>query len=784
MGRSLPNLDDAARKQVQELLTPQALAGMGVVLGLYGASFLTGVGPVATATLVAASTYGTAASAREITQELGQFVLTAARAETDADLNKASEHFAQLAGLGAVELLSAALGAKAGQVSDELVQLLARHADKLDDLSANDLKLVGNLVTTVRERLGALQGQLKGVWDEVDKTFDGLLRHLDKLFAQDQVTTPEGIRFSIAKEDILANSRSARTQGASSSTATVSPASDLRVAPDPLIKLQTQGILPETIQALEGKGFSPESLNDYLGQFDNKSTYPFQNFGPQDKQAIAQTLNQLTEKNLNQLTEKNLSLQTAQALLQDAAKQPQVLELVHTLAQGNLRNPQVLPEMVGEIQHGKMGLIWELEIAAQRIQKGHEVQLGAIKDASGREIGGDVVDYTTREVIQSKNIVSPDARNVWDELNKAATEQLSGERGEIPPVDERGRPFLKVVELRIQNKDNPLFKLDSRELNWLINHQRIPTHKELQGFDGLIRITNSQGIHEFKVRADKSQRLDRQSAAPEISQQPVASAAEISAPTADTSSQPARVSTPQTSIRGVSPPVLAQLPAQEWSPNQLLAADRWVKDWQKQKPWLPPEVRSDAATEKLIGDYSSGRQQLQQLQQAEQRSKLAYEQLHQQRNAWHNFGRVSSEQVASARQTWLETSSRREQIERHHQSVHDRLYEAKAAAKAYERWISHPDAPALQTLKQQLQEPQVAQALQEVQEVRQAFAQWETAAAALNRPPQYQQVIHQAKADYLEQGQIPSEQVLSAMQQDLDLHWQHHARQQDQMELG
>jgi hypothetical protein len=218
-----------------------------------------------------------------------------------------------------------------------------------------------------------------------------------------------------------------------------------------------------------------------------------------------------------------------------------------------------------------------------------------------------------------------------------------------------------------------------------------------------------------------------------------------------------------------------------------LAADRWVKDWQKQKPWLPPEVRSDAATKKLIDEYTSTRQQLPQLKQAEQQSKLAYEQLRQQKNAWHNFGRVSSEQVASARQTWLETAGHRQRIERHYESVHRKLYEAKAAAKAYERWISHPDAPALQTLKQQLQQPQIAQALQEAKEVRQAFVQWETTAAALHRPPQYQQVIHQAKADYLEQGQIPSEQVLTAMQQDLALHWQYQARHQqaqDQMELG
>jgi hypothetical protein len=185
--------------------------------------------------------------------------------------------------------------------------------------------------------------------------------------------------------------------------------------------LQEKEVAADTVRALSKKGMQPEELNKYLGSFQNKGDYPHQNYGVEDFQKIANTLNQLGNR--------GMELNQAQKLLQIAAKQTRALGAIETLmsGKGTLQNPQELRELVANINNGDVGKIQELEIAAGRVQKGHQMQLGAVHDPNlspeaiekvwelrrqeGKNpaeikvnVGGDVVDLTTREVIQSKNV--------------------------------------------------------------------------------------------------------------------------------------------------------------------------------------------------------------------------------------------------------------------------------------------------------------------------------------------------------------------------------------------
>lgn len=106
-------------------------------------------------------------------------------------------------------------------------------------------------------------------------------------------------------------------------------------------------------------------------------------------------------------------------------------------------------------------------------------------------------------------------------------------------------------------------------------------------------------------------------------------------------------------------------------------------------------------------------------------------------------------------------------------------------AEDHWKWLQSPEVQVLLALEQQLQQPHLAQRLLQAQQLAQLFDQGLSAAESLGRSPAYQHALDQAQTAYLETGELPSEAILNAMQQDLILSQQ--VAQQTQLrglELG
>ena len=93
-------------------------------------------------------------------------------------------------------------------------------------------------------------------------------------------------------------------------------------------------------------------------------------------------------------------------------------------------------------------LLQQLAEARQRVQRGHTVALTTAPDRAGR---GDVIDLTTEEALQIEVVTGSETSTVANYLQRAA-EQFAHE---IPPEG-----FRRVIDLRIDNADNPLVGMD------------------------------------------------------------------------------------------------------------------------------------------------------------------------------------------------------------------------------------------------------------------------------------------------------------------------------------
>jgi hypothetical protein len=142
-----------------------------------------------------------------------------------------------------------------------------------------------------------------------------------------------------------------------------------------------------------------------------------------------------------------------------------------------------------------------LELALERARQGHDVQLGAMFDHRlGKNVGGDVVDFTAKEVIQSKDLTTRNERTLWEEIALAAR-QVMGKLGEFPPVDSKGREFKKIIEIRLDEvESSDLARLTSRILSAKLE-ERMQLHGDLEGFDGLLRIRVGERVMEYLIRS-------------------------------------------------------------------------------------------------------------------------------------------------------------------------------------------------------------------------------------------------------------------------------------------
>jgi hypothetical protein len=130
------------------------------------------------------------------------------------------------------------------------------------------------------------------------------------------------------------------------------------------------------------------------------------------------------------------------------------------------------------------------EVASLRSQ-GKNVEYG------GRQ--ADVVDHTTQQAFQLKNVSSASDNAVRKNLTKAA-EQLSGNTGEIPLEG-----YNKVAKIRMNPElatQNPLYNASRDEVKNLIQETLSEPNKKLKGKllrDGVdeVRFVNGNGIEEI-----------------------------------------------------------------------------------------------------------------------------------------------------------------------------------------------------------------------------------------------------------------------------------------------
>jgi hypothetical protein len=211
--------------------------------------------------------------------------------------------------------------------------------------------------------------------------------------------------------------------------------------------------------------------------------------------ATAANVGQLQEK----LVARGVSAGRAQQMLQLAKGRPEVMEAVEVLingqGKGNLRNPGELVKLVEKATEGEgqIGLVRELQAAADRVRLGHDVQLGG---------GADIVDFTSKEAIQLKNVTSANPKQVLDNLD-AAGGQLTGDKGEQVPRDISGKLFQRTAEIIIDNPKNPLYEKTPNQLLKELQ-KRFGENEILRKNIDSVRVRSGSGVNEFNVKRSKT----------------------------------------------------------------------------------------------------------------------------------------------------------------------------------------------------------------------------------------------------------------------------------------
>ncbi|HXI59122.1 MAG TPA: hypothetical protein VNO55_23810, partial [Polyangia bacterium] len=105
--RSEKYLSSELWQQVKLLLSPESIALMVTVTGLWAISHFFGVGEIADAVLIVAGVATLGVSAVQLGREIMAFGLGTRSAQNDADLEEAAKHFAKAVVLGGVTIVSA-----------------------------------------------------------------------------------------------------------------------------------------------------------------------------------------------------------------------------------------------------------------------------------------------------------------------------------------------------------------------------------------------------------------------------------------------------------------------------------------------------------------------------------------------------------------------------------------------------------------------------------------------------------------------------------------------------
>jgi hypothetical protein len=502
MQQSVGKLPSELQQQMQQLLKPEALAVLGGVAATWGALQVVG-GPFAVAADVALLGAGYAAlgaSAVTASQELCEFVQKASQAQNSQQLDQAASHFAKFVSIVGVDVVATLVGTRAGRVAEDLGQLVKNSSARLGELTGETQRLAGTLVKGGNELWQSAGQRLGKVGDDLGRTLDNASESMG--IQRPQAATAGGPQ--------LPANQPMQMQGASTGAGATA-----------LQKLQQTGIEASSIRALEQQGLNPQQLERFVNEVRQSGH-------------TADELPKIVET-LKALTEQGIDLGQAQTLLKTAP--PKAVRAIESLmlGKGKLDNPQALPGIVEKLNNGlksekpdvreaAQGLLSEIQVAAKHVEQGSRVQLGAVSDpsitperiAQVNEIrrqageaalktvnsGGDVVDFTRREVLQIKRVSSPQSEAVLTNL-KSAERQLQGSKGELPHEG-----FKKVAEIYI-GPNNELFKANGQAINQQIT--KLMKGGELKDFDGTVRIVkaNEQGIAaetlEFRVQNGRSQ---------------------------------------------------------------------------------------------------------------------------------------------------------------------------------------------------------------------------------------------------------------------------------------
>ena len=109
MKRSLPLLGPAARAEIEKLLTPAALATMAAVLGVWVGSHFLGVGEIVDIVLLVAGVAVIGIAVFDGIEELLSFAMLALKARSDADIDRAAQHFAKAVSILGIQTVLAVL---------------------------------------------------------------------------------------------------------------------------------------------------------------------------------------------------------------------------------------------------------------------------------------------------------------------------------------------------------------------------------------------------------------------------------------------------------------------------------------------------------------------------------------------------------------------------------------------------------------------------------------------------------------------------------------------------
>ncbi|MGF1603722.1 MAG: hypothetical protein ACFCU8_17205 [Thermosynechococcaceae cyanobacterium] len=445
---SVNKVDDKFVESLQAFVQPETLTIIGGVLSVWGAAHLVGIGQAADAALLGAGTLALGADIGLAVSLLWNYFDQAQQAQTPEQLEQSADSFAEFVNLVGVNVLGVLVGAKLGKVTDDLAQVMKNNWGKVAELGANVQQSAGALLKSGRQVLGEFAPHLDDALTDGQRLFNQGLDQLDNLVTQ------AGDKIGIRSPWVV-------TEGGPLNTLS------MRIEKSPG----------------SGGGIAANGAETIAAQ--------------------AQRLER-------QLVSRGVFAKSAHKATKLATGQPKVLQAIDGLlnGQGNLENPQELVELVKRATSGgESGILRELEIAATRVRKGHNVQLGTIHKKGVGNVGADIVDHTTEEAIHSKNMLSPNLQNVEEELLNSAA-QFKGKRSkpEIVPTTADGKLYHRATELIINNPKNPLYDQSPNQLTNFLE-QQFKDRKLQENIDS-VRITNQKGMHEFRViRSDRTGRF-------------------------------------------------------------------------------------------------------------------------------------------------------------------------------------------------------------------------------------------------------------------------------------